>query len=85
MADGMDTLEAFRYTNFTHLRHLHDELVADHEALMAAHNRLVREHNRLVDEVAELRTFVNRLRRSQINSGALSHGIDQSASSVDHH
>ncbi len=79
MADGMDTLEAFRYTNFTHLRHLHDELVADHEALMAAHNRLVREHNHLVDEVAELRTLVNRLRRSQFTS----HGTDHSASPVD--
>lgn len=70
MADGMDTLEAIRYTNFAHLRQLHDELAADHEALMAAHNRLVREHNLLVDEVAELRTLVNRLRRYQISSGA---------------
>jgi hypothetical protein len=77
MADGMDTLEAFRYTNFAHLRHLHDELAADHEALMVAHNRLVREHNHLVDEVAELRTLVNRLRRAQINSGAISHGMDR--------
>jgi hypothetical protein len=85
MADGTDTLEAFRYTNFVHLRHLHDELAADHEALMAAHNRLVREHNHLVDEVAELRTLFNRLRRSQTSSGAITHGTDQLPSSVDRH
>jgi len=64
MADGMDTLDAFRYTSFVHLRQLHDELVADHEALLAAHNQLVREHNHLVDEVTEIRTLCNRLRRS---------------------
>jgi hypothetical protein len=77
MADGMDTLEAVRYTNFAHLRHLHDELAADHEALLAAHNRLVREHNRLVDEVAELRTLFNRLRRSQTTSGVSAGSVDQ--------